>query len=145
MRRLLIPGVMVLTLGGCSAHVIAMNPASERLGPIKVSSVRMGATHGPVTVKMGDGEVLTGEYWGTYSLAQSLGFANGGDLGQSEPRAFGFSGNASPRGLRINDGPVHFVVNGPKTKILCRGRSGSMGYGDAECQTIDGAWWVIYW
>ena len=145
MRRLLILGVLALTLGGCSAYVIPINPAAERLGPIKVSSVRMGATHGPVTIRMGDGEVLTGEYSGSYSLSQSLGFANHDDLGQSEPRVFGFSGDASSGGLRIDQGPVHFVATGPKTQILCRGRSGPMGYGDAECQTIDGAWWAINW
>jgi hypothetical protein len=136
---------MMIGPGACTAHVIPINPSAERLGPIEVSSILMGASRGPVTIKMGDGEVLTGEYWGAYSFARSLGFADRGDIGSDRTRDFGFSRHTSSGRLRINEGTVHIVAIGPKTEILCRGRSGVMGYGDAECQTIDGARWAIYW
>jgi hypothetical protein len=144
MRGLLSIVIVAVGLGGCSAHVIPMNPSAERLGPIEVSSIRMGAPRGPVTIKMGDGEILTGEYWGAFTLRRSLGFTDRTDVGSDNARDFGFSGH-SPRRLRINDGPLHIVANGPRTQILCRGRSGVMGYGDAECQTLNGDLWAIYW
>jgi hypothetical protein len=94
---------------------------------------------------MGDGEVLTGEYWGAYSLRQNLGFTDPNAVDYGNTPYFGFSRHTSSNGLRINDGPVHIVANGPKTEILCRGRSGVMGYGDAECQTANGDLWAVYW
>jgi hypothetical protein len=145
MYRLLIAGAMATVLSGCSAYVIPMNPAAERLGPIEVSSVRMGSTHGPVTVKVGDGEVLTGEYWGAFSLAQNLDFDRRSDVDHHDPRDFHLSGNAAAITSVMGHGPVRIVANGPKTQIQCQGRSGRRGYGEADCQTIDGAWWAIYW
>jgi hypothetical protein len=145
MRRMLSIGIMTIGLGGCGTYVIPLNPSAERLGPIEVSSIRMSAPRGPITIQMGDGEILTGEYWGAYSLAQNLGLPNHTDVGSDNTQPFGFSDHPSPSRLRINDGPVHIVAIGPKTEILCRGRSGPMGYADAECQTVDGALWAIYW
>ena len=145
MRRLFNAGITMAVLSGCSAYVIPMNPAAERLGPIKVSSVKMSARHGPVSIKMGDGEVLTGEYWGAFSFAQNLGFSNRNDAARRDARDFHLSGNAASIRSVMDDGAVRIVANGPRTQILCRGKSGPLGYGEADCQTSDGAWWAIYW
>jgi hypothetical protein len=76
---------------------------------------------------MADGEVLTGEY--RVAFGTSVGMA--------------FSGAQSASALVITDGPVQFVATGPKTQMLCRGTSTTMGHGNGECQTYDGAVWAI--
>jgi hypothetical protein len=37
------------------------------------------------------------------------------------------------------------AVRGPKTQMLCRGNSTTMGHGSGECQTFEGAVWAISW
>jgi hypothetical protein len=106
-----------------------MNAAAQRLGPINASFVRTGLGRGPVTVTMADGEVLKGEY--RVAFGTSVGM--------------GFSGASSASAIVIKDGPVQFVVTGPKTQMLCRGTSTTMGHGGGECQTFDGAVWAISW
>lgn len=118
-------------LGSCSdsADVFPMNAAAKSYGPIKASFVRTGTGQGPVTITMADGEVLTGEY--RVAFGSSVEFA--------------FSGTHSASAIVIGDGPVQFVATGPKTQILCRGTSSTMGHGNGECQTYEGAVWAISW
>ena len=47
--------------------------------------------------------------------------------------------------LVITSGPVQFVATGPKTQILCRGFSSTMGHGSGQCQTYEGAVWAVSW
>src|ERR1700760_1340797 len=103
----------LIALGGCSdtADTFPMNAAAKQLGPIKASFVRTGVGRGPVTITMADGEVLKGEY--RVAFGSSTGMA--------------FSGAASPSAIVISDGPVQFVATGPKTQMLCRGTSSTMG------------------
>jgi hypothetical protein len=121
----------LMALCGCAttADVFPKNEAAKRLGPVKATFERTGTGQGPVTITMGDGEVLTGEY--RVAFGTSVGMA--------------FSGTQSASALVITDGPVQFVATGPKTQILCRGTSSTMGHGNGECQTYDGAVWVISW
>ena len=123
--------VVLAVLGGCAdtADTFPMNAAAQRLGPIKASFVRTGVGRGPATITMEDGEVLTGEY--RVAFGSSVGMA--------------FSGTKSASAIVIGDGPVQFVLTGPKTQILCRGTSTTMGHGNGECQTYDGAVWAISW
>ena len=112
-----------------TADVFPMNAAAKRLGPVTAAFGRTGLGRGPVTITMGDGEVLTGEY--RVAFGSSVGF--------------GFSGAQSASALVITDGPVQFVANGPKTQMLCRGSSTTMGHGSGQCQTFEGAVWAISW
>ena len=125
-------GLAALTaLCGCAdtVDVFPTNAAAQRLGPVKATFERTGLGRGPVTITMGDGEVLTGEY--RVAFGTSVGMA--------------FSGTQSASALVITDGPVQFVATGPKTQILCRGTSSTIGHGNGECQTYDGAVWAISW
>lgn len=121
----------LLTLAACTdtADVFPLNAAAQRMGPVKATFVRTGAGRGPVTIAMADGEELKGEYR----------VAFGGST------AMAFSGSRSATALVITDGPVQFVATGPKTQMLCRGTSSTMGHGNGECQTFDGALWTISW
>jgi hypothetical protein len=122
---------MMALLIGCTdtADVFPMNDAARHLGPVKVSFVRTGAGRGPVTIAMADGEILTGEYRVAFGSASAMAF----------------SGTRSASALVITDGPVQFVARGPKTEILCRGTSSTLGHGNGQCQTYDGAAWVVSW
>src|SRR5664279_3806291 len=123
--------VLLIVLSGCtdSVDTFPLNAAAQRLGPIKVSFVRTGTGRGPVTFTMADGEVLTGEY--RVAFGSSVGMA--------------FAGPYSATALAITDGPIQFVATGPKTQILCRGTSSTMGHGNGQCQTYEGAIWNLSW
>jgi hypothetical protein len=131
MRGLLLIVATALMLAGCAdtADVFPLNREAQRLGPLKATFVRTGIGRGPVTVTMGDGEVLTGEYRVAFGSAEG----------------FAFSGTHSASAIVITDGPVQFVLSGPKTQLLCRGTSTTMGHGSGQCQTFDGALWAISW
>ena len=130
MRTAPLLGVLI-GLIGCTdtADTFPMNDAARRLGPIKAAFVRTGVGRGPVTITMADGEILTGEYR----------VAFGGSVGMA------FSGARSASAIVINDGPVQFVATGSKSQILCRGFSTTMGHGNGQCQTYDGAVWTVSW
>ena len=119
------------SLSGCAGTVdtFPMNAAAKNLGPIKATFLRTGMGSGPVTITMADGEVLKGEYKVAFGTSQG----------------FAFSGAYSASALVITDGPVQFVATGPKTQLLCRGTSSTMGHGNGQCQTYDGAVWAISW
>jgi hypothetical protein len=121
----------LISLGACtdSADVFPMNDAAKRLGPLRASFVRTGIGRGPVTITMGDGEVLTGEYRAAF----------GGTVGTA------VAGPWSATSIVITNGPVQFVATGPRTQILCRGTRTPMGHGSGQCQTFDGAVWAISW
>jgi hypothetical protein len=123
--------VLLVGLGGCTGTVdtFPLNAAAKQLGPIKATFVRTGMGSGPVTITMNDGEVLTGEYRVAFGTSQG----------------FAFSGTRSASVLVITDGPVQFVATGPKTQLLCRGVSSTMGHGNGQCQTYDGAVWAMSW
>jgi hypothetical protein len=122
---------LLVVLGGCtdSVDTFPLNAAAKELGPVKATFVRTGVGRGPVTITMADGEVLTGEYRVAFGSAEG----------------FAFSGSRSASALVITDGPVQFVATGPKTQLLCRGTSSTMGHGNGQCQTYDGAVWAISW
>jgi hypothetical protein len=123
---------LVVTLGACStdtADVFPMNAAAKQLGPVRASFVRTGTGRGPVTITMGNGEVLTGEYRVAFSSSVAMAFA----------------GTHSASALVIGDGPVQFVATGPNTQMLCRGSNTTMGHGSGQCQTFEGALWAISW
>jgi hypothetical protein len=153
-KRFLLPAalaVVLVTGTGCTdtasvfptdtADFFPMNTAAQHLGPVHASFVRTGVGRGPVTITMADGEVLTGEY--------RVAFASG--IGTSFTTATAFtpvglaSGSAVGSTLMIGDGPVQFVMRGPKTQMLCRGNSTTMGHGSGQCQTFEGAVWAISW
>ena len=129
MKKLVI--VIAAFAAGCAGTVdtFPLNEAAKNLGPIKATFVRTGVGQGPVTITMADGEVLKGEYRVAFGTAQG----------------FAFSGSHSASALVITDGPVQFVVTGPKTQLLCRGTSSTMGHGNGQCQTYDGAVWAMSW
>jgi hypothetical protein len=124
------PAIGLLS-SGCTdtADVLPINAAAKDLGPVAVSFVRTGVGRGPITFTMADGEVLKGEY--RVAFGSSVGMA--------------FSGTQSSSALLISDGPVQFVMRGPKTQVLCRGTSSTMGHGNGQCQTYDGALWAMSW
>jgi hypothetical protein len=135
-RKANLPWLCLIATGVCAlaactdtADIFPMNDAGEHLGPIRASFVRTGIGSGPVTITMADGEVLEGRY--------RVAFGGG--------EAFGFSGGQSASALVITDGPVQFVATGPKTQILCRGSSSTMGHGSGQCQTYEGAVWAVSW
>jgi hypothetical protein len=121
----------LFALLGCAdtADTFPLNAAAKQLGPVKVTFERTGVGRGPVTITMADGEVLTGEYRVAFGTSA----------------AFAFSGAHSASALLIGDGPVQFVATGPKTQVLCRGSSTTMGHGSGQCQTYDGAVWAVSW
>lgn len=123
--------IVLALLGGCTdtADTFPLNAAAKSLGPLKASFTRTGIGRGPVTITMGDGEVLTGEYRVAFGGSTAMVFAGG----------------QSASALVITDGPVQFVASGPKTQILCRGRSSTMGHGNGQCQTYEGAVWAMNW
>ena len=123
--------ILAVLLASCSdsADVFPLNPAAKQLGPIKATFERTGVGRGPVTVTMADGEILTGEYRVAFGASE----------------AFAFSGTHMASAIVIGNGPVQFVATGPKTQILCRGASSTMGHGSGQCQTFDGAVWAISW
>lgn len=135
MKTVFAMGILaLLILSGCggsidTADTFPMNAEAQRLGPIRASFVRTGSGRGPVTIIMADGEVLTGEY--RVAFGTSVGMT--------------FSGLRSASAIIINDGPMQFVATGPKTQILCRGTSSTIGHGSGQCQTYDGALWAISW
>jgi hypothetical protein len=131
LSRLGLIAAMVCAVSACTdtADTFPMNAAAKQLGPIQASFVRTGTGTGPVTITMADEEVLKGRY--------RVAFGGG--------EAFGFSGGQSESALVITDGPVQFVASGPKTQILCRGRSSTMGHGSGQCQTYEGAVWAVSW
>lgn len=126
-----VAALTVLFVAGCTdtADTFPLDNAAKQLGPVKVSFVQTGTGSGPVTITMSDGEVLTGRYRVAFGSAQG----------------FAFSGTRSASALVITDGPVQFVANGPKTQMLCRGDSSTMGHGSGQCQTYDGAVWAVSW
>ena len=121
----------LIALGACAttASTFPLNDAAQRLGPIRVAFVRSSAGRGPVTITMADGEVLRGGYRVAFGTANDLGFV----------------GRSSASDLVIIDGPVLFVAKGPKTQILCRGNSSTVGLGSGQCQTYEGAVWGMSW
>jgi hypothetical protein len=121
--------VVSATLSSCTdtADTFPMNDAAKSLGPLKASFVRTGAGRGPVTFTMADGEILTGEYRVAFGTSTAMAF----------------SGGRSASAMVISDGPVQFVATGRKTQILCRGTSTTMGQGNGECQTYEGAVWNL--
>ncbi len=123
--------LLLLTLAACTdtADVFPLNAAAKSLGPVTVSFVRTGVGQGPVTITMGDGEVLKGEYRVAFGSTTAVVFAGSS---MAEATAYG-------------DGPVQFVATGPKTQVLCRGFSTPMGHGNGQCRTYDGARWAISW
>lgn len=123
--------VLLMALSGCTdtADTFPLNDAAHVRGPIKASFVRTGTGRGPVTITMADGEILTGEYRVAFGSSVGMGFA----------------GPVSASAIVITDGPVQFVATGPKTQMLCRGTSTTMGHGNGQCQTYDGAVWAISW
>ena len=129
--KALVALAFLIALGGCTdtADVFPKNSAAQQYGHVRVSFVRTGIGRGPITFTMADGEVLTGEY--RVAFGSSVGMA--------------FSCGRSASAVVIGDGPVQFVASGPKTEILCRGTSTPMGHGDGECQTFDGAVWMMSW
>ena len=133
MKRLAIVAAIAALAGlsACAgtADVFPLNAAAKQIGSPKVSFERTGVGSGPVTITMPDGEVLKG----TYRVAFGGGYG------------FAFSGAQSATALVITDGPVQFVARGPKTEILCRGTSSTMGHGSGECQTYEGAVWSMSW
>lgn len=112
-----------------TADTFPLNDAAKKLGPVRVSFERTGIGSGPVTITMADGEQLKGRY--------RVAFGGG--------QAFGFSGGQTASALVISDGPVQFVATGPKTQMLCRGTSSTMGHGNGQCQTYGGALWAVSW
>ena len=121
----------LLMLVGCTdtADTFPLNAAAKEGGPPKISFVRTGFGEGPVKIAMGDGEVLKG----TYRVAFSGG------------TALAFAGGHAAEVMALGDGPVQFVANGPKTKMLCRGFSTTMGHGNGRCETYGGALWAVSW
>ncbi len=122
---------IVALAGACTgtADTFPLNDAAKKLGPIQTTFGRTGLGEGPVTAIMADGEVLKGTYRVAFGSTQ----------------AFGFSGTHSATELVITDGPMQFVLTGPKTQMLCRGNSSTLGHGSGQCQTYDGALWAISW
>lgn len=129
MRAVILFSLTALSACTDTADTFPMNAAAQRLGPIAVSFVRAGIGRGPITITMADGEVLNGEYRVAFGSSTSMAF----------------SGARSASALVITDGPVQFVATGPKTQMLCRGTSSTMGHGNGQCQTFDGAVWAISW
>lgn len=119
-------------LAGCAktADTFALNDAAKRLGPVHVSYTAYGIGHGPVTITMADGEVLTGKYQVAYGASEAIAFS-----GAHVTSAVVVSGN----------GQLQFVATGPKTQMLCRGTNTASGHGNGQCQTYDGAAWAIDW
>lgn len=130
-------GRIGITLAACcgfaactdTADTFPLNDAAKRLGPVQVLFERTGIGSGPVTITMADGEELKGRY--------RVAFGGG--------QAFAFSGGQTASTLVITDGPVQFVATGPKTQMLCRGTSSTMGHGNGQCQTYEGALWAVSW
>jgi len=125
--------VSVLALGACAvedtADVFPLNAEAKSAGPVTATFVRTGTGRGPVTIRMGDGEILRGEYRVAFNSSTTTAF----------------SGPYWANATEIGDGPVQFVATGPKTQILCRGFSSTLGHGNGKCQTFDGALWAISW
>ena len=129
MKRLII--LFSLIVAGCTGTVdtFPMNEQAKTLGPLRAKFTRTGVGSGPVEITMADGEVLKGTYRVAFGSAQ----------------VFAFSGAQSATALVITDGPVQFVATGPRTQLLCRGNSSTMGHGSGQCQNYEGAVWAISW
>ena len=80
-------------------------------------------------ITMADGEVLKGEYRVAFGGGTAMAFA-GTRLGVRHGH---YRRSCAIRGDRA------------KTQVLCRGNSSTMGHGNGECQTYDGAVWAVSW
>lgn len=131
LKKRLFLAALIAALSGCAGTVdtFPLNATAKQIGNIKAEFTRTGVGSGPVTITMPDGEVLRGHYRVAFGSAQG----------------FAFSGAQSASALVITDGPVQFVATGPKTQILCRGISSTMGHGNGQCQTYEGAVWAVSW
>ena len=129
MRQMIIALAFALCACAGTVDTFPMNEQAKALGPLRASFTRTGVGSGPVEMTMADGEVLKGTYRVAFGTAQG----------------FGFSGTHSATALIITDGPVQFVVTGPRTQLLCRGTSSTMGHGSGQCQNFDGAVWTMSW
>jgi hypothetical protein len=129
MRFLILTAVLALAACSDTEDTFPLNDAAHRLGPIQASFVRTGIGRGPVTITMADGELLHGEYRVAFVATQ----------------AYAFSGPFAASALVITDGPVEFVATGPKTQIICRGTSSTLGHCSGQCQTYEGAIWAVSW
>lgn len=121
--------LLPVLLSACtsSADVFPLNAAARTIGDPKISFVREGLDHGPVTAVMPDGEIMHGHY----RVARS------GDI------AMAFSGGQTATALGLGEGGVQFVLRGPHTEMLCRGSVSLGGHGNGECQAVDGAVWAV--
>jgi hypothetical protein len=127
MRRMVV-GLALLGLAGCSGGgtLSPMNPAAMAMGRPVMSFENYGG-HGPVTVKMPNGEVLTGS-WRTVDNA-AVGVA--------------FAGGQSASALAVGTGNTFATAVGPDgTTINCRVQA-SFGHGAGTCQSPTGAVWQV--
>lgn len=131
MRSVIVALAALVGLCSCAdtADNFPLNASAKQIGALKISFDRTGVGSGPVTITMPDGEMLQGRYRVAFGSATGMAF----------------SGAASATALVITDGPVQFVASGPKTQMLCRGVSSTMGHGSGQCQTFEGAVWAINW
>lgn len=119
---------IVAFAGGCTdtADMFPMNEQAQAMGTPHVE-FRRGLPHGPVTVTMPTGEVLTG----SFQVA----------IGGGTVTAFGAGGSATAVGVSAG-GNFFAAASGPKTSLVCRGNV-SFGHGGGECRTQNGALYQI--
>lgn len=116
---------LALALAACNsqARVYPLDPSAMQAGAPKIEFTRMGLSHGPVTVTMPSGEILTGEY----------------QVEENAALGFGFAGAASASAIAFGSGrPVVLSAVGPHTVINCTGSADIGGHGFGECQTSQG-------
>ena len=126
MRVSVIWASLGLVCAGCAdtGRSYPMDDASLAAGVPTFEFVRQGLGHGPVTVKMPDGEILQGEYQVTNNDAVGIAFAG-------SHMATGFA-SGSGRPVVVN------AVGARGTIMNCEGALDIGGHGALVCQTNHG-------
>lgn len=132
--------VLVLPMvAGCarSADIVPLNDAANAVGIPKMDLQLYGTGHGPVTVTMPDGEVLTGHYRLMLGGAVATGFGTA-----YGPRGTAFATGSST--IIPTSGAFALQAVGNRgTTIACQGTAGGMGHGTMACATNHGAQYQV--
>jgi len=130
-------GLLVLVACARSADVMPLNEAANAVGIPKFDMVLYGTGHGPVTVTMPNGEVLTGHYLLMIGGAVATGF--GTAVG---PRGTSMATGTSTI-MPMQSPFVLQAVGDRGTTIACQGTAGGMGHGSMTCTTNHGAQYQV--
>jgi hypothetical protein len=119
--RFLLLGLLALCSCAGTATPTPLNVTAEQIGAPRFAIAKTGLPHGPVTITMPNGEVLTGLFELGPEASPFAGMHVFG-IGAPEPKGGNFAISA----------------HGPQTGMACQARIAN-GHGPGVCRTSSGA------